>query len=661
MALSSELISQFVKTTKDDKKTSNETTVYGTIVFDGRTYVRLDGAPDGVLTPVDTTVNVENGERVTVLIKDHTATVTGNLSYPSAKSSDVDSVAGKVDNLSSRADEFDVVIAHKVTADDVQATNGMFTNITAITGKYSELSAITAEFESLKAELIEGKTLKVDDIEAIHAELESIEVKFGGFTEIETEDLEAINAEITNLKGYTADFTYISAVNIDVKKLDAGKADIDFANISEAGIENLNARYVNINMANIDKAWIEELYSKSGLIEYVTADGVTVTGHLVGVTITGDLIEGGTIKADKLVIQGADGLYYKLNYEGGALSGDEVAKKVCYLVTYNPDTGEYTSTSETIADPDGDPYDDAYTIDGRRVYASDGVFYYVDVVYPEWADKSLHGSNITAKSITAEKVSITDLVAFGATIGGFKITDHSIHSVVKSDVLSTTRGVYLDNDGQFSLGDSSNYLRFYNEPQCEIKLGEDGEPFYLELDRNGGGDIVAIDGTTAEIVLVNDNLLNGVYVGLFDDGSIIYYTPREVGDTTIALEVDYVDNYKLEICAESILFGPNSKKSASNLRALSDYVKIETVVDEDSGDEKPCIELSEDDDKRNRRQTITNVKNTFVEGDVVKTEVGTDGVKTTDFNASGKITHNNLVWEFRANGNCGLSWKEATS
>ena len=96
MALSNDLISQFVKVTKDDTKTSNETTVYGTVVYDGRTYVKLDGAPEGVLTPVSSVTNVKDGERVTVLIKDHTATVTGNISSPSARTTEVEEVSDQM-------------------------------------------------------------------------------------------------------------------------------------------------------------------------------------------------------------------------------------------------------------------------------------------------------------------------------------------------------------------------------------------------------------------------------------------------------------------------------------------------------------------------------------------------------------------------------------
>ena len=80
MSLSSDLISQFVKITKDDTKKQTESTVYGTVVYDGKPYVKIDGSD--LLTPVTTTTDVQDGERVTVLIKNHTATVTGNISSP---------------------------------------------------------------------------------------------------------------------------------------------------------------------------------------------------------------------------------------------------------------------------------------------------------------------------------------------------------------------------------------------------------------------------------------------------------------------------------------------------------------------------------------------------------------------------------------------------
>lgn len=87
--LSSTLISQFVDVTNDKAKPTNETVVYGTTVVDGdNIYVKIDGSE--LLTPVSTTANVEDGERVTVMIKNHTATITGNVTSPSARGKDLE-------------------------------------------------------------------------------------------------------------------------------------------------------------------------------------------------------------------------------------------------------------------------------------------------------------------------------------------------------------------------------------------------------------------------------------------------------------------------------------------------------------------------------------------------------------------------------------------
>lgn len=88
MSLSSDLISQFVKVTNDKTEAKKETTVYGTTVkYNDNIYVKIDGSE--ILTPISSTADAEENERVTVMIKNHTATITGNLSSPAARSDDV--------------------------------------------------------------------------------------------------------------------------------------------------------------------------------------------------------------------------------------------------------------------------------------------------------------------------------------------------------------------------------------------------------------------------------------------------------------------------------------------------------------------------------------------------------------------------------------------
>ena len=92
MNLPNNLISKFVKITETEIPSVKETTVYGTAkIVNDTQYVKIDGSE--VLTPVATTSTVADGERVTVMVKNHTATITGNISSPSARGKDLELTA----------------------------------------------------------------------------------------------------------------------------------------------------------------------------------------------------------------------------------------------------------------------------------------------------------------------------------------------------------------------------------------------------------------------------------------------------------------------------------------------------------------------------------------------------------------------------------------
>ena len=405
MALSNEIVSQFAKLTNGNKETEKEDILYGTVVIsDGKKYVRLDGS--NMDTPISSTTNIKANDRVMVMIKDHAAIVTGNITSPSADQESVDDLNNKTDDISNQVTKFGIIVSYKISTDDITALNATFEAMKAISGKFSELDAVTAEIETLQAKIASVEYLDANDISAINAEIENIQANFGSFTGVTTEDLNAFNAEITNLTARVGNFTYVST-----EVLNAMKATIRDLDTKKLSAEQADLKYANIDFSNIGEAAIEKVFADSGIIKDLVVSGGKITGELVGVTIKGDLIEGNTIKADKLVVKGSDGIYYKLNFEGGTFSeGEEVP--------------------------------------------TDG----------------LHGSVIVANSITAEKISVKDLVAFGATIGGFHITNDSLYSGVKSTVDNTTRGIYLDNGGQIAFGDSNSYIKYYQDQNGNYKL-----------------------------------------------------------------------------------------------------------------------------------------------------------------------------------------------
>ena len=443
MALSHELISQFAKIVKYDKKQSAESTVYGTVVTDGNgnKYVKLDGSDQ--LTPLtdnerpsadSTTASVNDGERVSVLIKNHTATITGNVSSPSVRSDDFNNLDDQVTDIK----KFDIVIAERVQANEgyikkLQTDKADVGDLTAANAKITELETKKASVEELnaaKADITDLKTTKLDtevanatyatikNLDATNANLENLDATYGQFQELATNKFAAVDADIKKL---------------DTEKLSATTAD---------------AKYATIDFSNIGMAAIQKLFTDSGIIGDLVVSEGHITGKLVGVTIIGDLIEGGTVKADKLVVLGEDGLYYKLNTNG---------------VTTTAEQTEYNS---------------------------------------------LNGSVITAKSITAEKVKVDDLVAFDATIGGFNITNSSIYSGAKESVTNTTRGIYLDKNGQISFGDANNYIRYYKASDGTYKLEISADS--ISIKSGGSGESTSLDAAIEDIKSDVDSLRNEI-------------------------------------------------------------------------------------------------------------------------------------------------------
>lgn len=116
MKLTQDLITAFAKITNDNKEKNTETILYGTTVIqNGVRYVQIDGS--NALTPVQSTAVIRSGARVTIMLKDHQAIVTGNLTDPSASSGDVSDIGDVETALSTKLDksEFELTISELLT------------------------------------------------------------------------------------------------------------------------------------------------------------------------------------------------------------------------------------------------------------------------------------------------------------------------------------------------------------------------------------------------------------------------------------------------------------------------------------------------------------------------------------------------------------------
>lgn len=411
---------RFAKIVKEDSTAKKDRTVYGTtVIFNSKLYVKLDGSER--LTPIDTTTSIKEGDRVMVVIKAHAATVTGNITDPSATTGDTD---GKIGDLSGKVDKFDTIVANKASIDLLNAREANIKILIAEKATIKDLNATNANIENLKA-----KKADIENLNATNATIENLKAKMltadvAAITYATIDNLKATNATIHNLVGDYGTFKDLAT--------DKFKA-------HDAIITNLNASYANIDFSNIGVAAIKQLYATSGILDNIVVKDQHITGNLVGVTIKGDLIEGNTIVADKLLMKGADGLYYRLNTDGVTIAAEQT------------------------------PYN------------------------------SINGSIITAKSITADQIYVSDLVSFGATIAGFKIENKAIYSVGKETVLSGVRGMYLGKDGQIGFGDNLNYIRFYVDKDGRYKLGISASTMSLSSGTNLEDAIDGLDGRINKI------------------------------------------------------------------------------------------------------------------------------------------------------------------
>ena len=572
MALSNDLIYSFVKTTNDKPKTKTESTLYGTVVIDSSgTWVKIDGSPDGVLTklPDTTTADgktvksyttvVANGDRVMVTIKNNTAVVIGNLTNPSADNSTVEKTVNDMKTVSDKVDNINtdnLVVNERLTAAEAKITTIEADNVTI----NNKLTAAEAKITTIEADNV-----------TIHNKLVAMEVVVESLDAV---DLEAINAIIQDLQ----------------------------ANVLTA--ETADLRYANIDFANITDAALTRLYSQTGLINNLTISDGVVTGELTGVTINGDLINANTLKADRLLIKGSDGLYYRLNTDGATVENEQ------------------TPTN------------------------------------------SLNGSIILAKSITASKISVNDLVAFNATIGGINITSNSIYSGTKSSALNTTTGLYFDNEGQVSFGDQSNFIRYFKDTDGGYKLQIAADSIIF-----GAGDLnvesiindiqAAVDenGLRLDSYKEETRSLSNMIATLVTDSNGASLMTQTEGGWTFNIQ-DTVDS--LTSVSEAVdNIQETLDDTANNVNVLqqtvSDIGEIAKYVVISATETQPYIELGAENSDFKLR--VTNEDIQFMEGTNVPAYINNNTLYIYRAVVQNEMQQGAFMWKVRPNGNMGLTYR----
>lgn len=219
--------------------------------------------------------------------------------------------------------------------------------------------------------------------------------------------------------------------NLSADKINAGSV---AANVMQANIIGaLQGHFGSIDVNNLEAeqlqaytASIDGLLTAGKIIadEYVAKD-INATKYITGVRIHGDLIDANTIKANSLKLLGSDGLYREINAD--ALTEAEFAK-----IIDETDEGMQPSVYEGIH--------------GASLIK-----------------ETVDGSVLVVDSVTTDKVRVTDLSAFEADIAGLHLQEGAIYSGSKNSISADLSGFYLDKDGQMSIGDMSNHVKYYKD------------------------------------------------------------------------------------------------------------------------------------------------------------------------------------------------------
>ena len=457
MALSNDVVTQFAKLLDNNDNKDEGTVVKGTYKkINNIEYVQIDGSD--ILTPVETAVDAEDNERVQVLIKDHYAVVTANITSPAARSKSVADLKDEVDELGNTVQMMDNTIVaqgnsivlmenninqqgntinqhdniiHEQNDRILSLNNTVIAQGNAIEATNNSVVAQGNVIDSMNNTITEhGNNLNLLN-NTVVAQGNSITQNYNTIVQqgnTITQQGNTINQQnnvITELNNTVRSQGNVivaqgNVIDAQGNQLTLHNSEITILNsafvirdgvltgLSQIILDELDADYAQIDFANIDTASIKNLYATSGIIQHIRTeiiDGkeVYVSGDLAAVNISGSLINAGTIVADKLLFRNQDGLYKALNFNG--------------------------EFNEVLQDD----------------------------------TNSLNGKVIAADSVTASKIHVDDLSAFNATIGGFIIDSDKIHSITKNTINSQAPGVYMDADGQMVIGDDHNHIKFYKD------------------------------------------------------------------------------------------------------------------------------------------------------------------------------------------------------
>ena len=196
MSLSSDLASQFAKVTNDSSRNTNGTKLYGTITMLGEVpHVKLDGTEE--LTPVSRTVEVAEGDRVEVMIANHSATVTGNLTDPSIGIMRAGNLESKITQTAEQIQLQVSDLEKKLDSKITQTATEIRSEVSDLDGRFSE--NITTVENGIRNDMANSLASMSDTLTGLSNDLTGLGEELTGLEESTNSSISTINASIESI------------------------------------------------------------------------------------------------------------------------------------------------------------------------------------------------------------------------------------------------------------------------------------------------------------------------------------------------------------------------------------------------------------------------------------------------------------------------------
>ena len=451
MVIDPRVLFKTVKIVSPKKERITEAQVRGTIVYNsGEHYILLDGASSDSLTPI---ANIEEGssdagfvagDRVLVLIKNHQAIVTKNLTtgLQAQAAKDASSFITTITDEGITAERIiandtftNTLRANNIRADDIIADHATITNldvqsITVATGYIGDLISGNITAQSIIADHVKVDNLDTQAINAATGYIGSLTAGNVSASDIiadhvivDSLDTQAINAAT----GYIGDLT---TGNIRAQDIIA----------DHTTIGSLDTTYATISALTADEARISAVEADTAKIHNLTANEISAATGYVG-SLTAGNVSASDIISDHATVENLDSNYAHIS--NGVIDNAKIGH-----ADVNGLNANYAHIANGVIDNATIDYADVDNLDAHyaeidlanvnNAWLNNGVI--KDAAISNEMVNSISANKLTAGTIDASNITVTNLNADNITTGtinGQRIGQGSLSLDKLSDAVYT--------------------------------------------------------------------------------------------------------------------------------------------------------------------------------------------------------------------------------